>query len=517
MKEFKFKEATEGKIGTVTAVSLPSEFQFQINLSGDKKPIVQDFVVVKHPTDENVPVLSKIVSISRFNPLLPEESTLELAQLNIEPEMTPLPLFGTMEMIGALCKIIGYVGPFGKMRNPGFPIKPGTDVYMPSAKYMQEILSGEDKTDDLDVGSLRNRQDVGITVNGNEILNKHLAVLAMTGAGKTYSVSVIIEALMRKGYPILIIDPHSDYSNIDVNEDGKKFWYKTIKNKRGKYFFKKFQAGIDLGNLTKNEFISFVASLSEEDVSVAQQDVWKKAYNLMQKEKKGINSLYNYLGSQNQNATILACFRQLNSVKNILEGTETTLKIQDIRKSFGLGKGVLLDMSNLPYQMQRITVQLVLQRLFEKRKKFILTKNPKSFVPPVFVIVEEAHNYAPATIEGETFPSRTILRRIATEGRKFGFSLCIVSQRPSRLDSTVLSQCNSQMILKIVNPNDQTYIRSSVESLAETDLKALPDLAQGEALISGSWTPIPSVIQVKQRDSKEGIPAVKRLKEIENM
>jgi len=117
--------------------------------------------------------------------------------------------------------------------------------------------------------------------------------------------------------------------------------------------------------------------------------------------------------------------------------------------------------------------------------------------------------------EDEVYPSRTILRRIATEGRKFGFGLCVISQRPSRLDATAPSQCNSQLILKIVNPNDQMYIRLTVESLAQSDLLALPDLSQGQALLSGAMVPSPSLVKIRIRESSEGIPAKDRLKEVD--
>jgi DNA helicase HerA-like ATPase len=77
-----------------------------------------------------------------------------------------------------------------------------------------------------------------------------------------------------------------------------------------------------------------------------------------------------------------------------------------------------------------------------------------------------------------------------------------------------LSQCNSQIILKILNPNDQNYIRQTVETLAMADLLALPDLSQGEALLSGAMIPVPSLVKIRRRQSLEGIPARDRLQEL---
>ena len=122
-------------------------------------------------------------------------------------------------------------------------------------------------------------------------------------------------------------------------------------------------------------------------------------------------------------------------------------------------------------------------------------------VPRFLTVVEEAHNFVPSTSE-TSVPSIDILRQVATEGRKYGMGLVLISQRPSRLDSTVLSQCNSFIILKIINPADQKYIRDVVESIGEDDAKLLPDLATGEALITGECVRFPILAQVEKPRSQ---------------
>lgn len=122
-------------------------------------------------------------------------------------------------------------------------------------------------------------------------------------------------------------------------------------------------------------------------------------------------------------------------------------------------------------------------------------------VPRFLTVVEEAHNFVPGALETPV-PSLDILRQIATEGRKYGMGLVLISQRPSRVDSTVLSQCNSFIILKIINPADQKYIRDVVETLGEDDAKLLPDLATGEALITGECVQFPILVQVEMPHSR---------------
>ncbi len=517
MQPITLKQATGEKIGTVTAISLPTEFQFQVSPEV-KRPHVQDFVVIAHPEDGNVPMLAKIIKISRFNPLLPEEATLELAQLMTEPELSPMPMMGKMEMVSAICQVMGYLEK-GKLREPGFPVRPGDSVYLPSPKFLEAILSGETPHDDLDIGHLRFREDVRVTINANEILNKHLAILAMTGAGKTYTVSVLIEELMKTGYPILVIDPHGDYMKIGTRLGGGKFKYRTIAGAEGDYEVTLFNRVLDPKQLNREQFIDFISGLSGEPITGPQRDLLRVCYDkyfdrslesvldAIEQKKSGIHA---------GEGTLNAVHRQVESARIALEDVDTALRAEDVISAIGIGRGVVLNMSMVPAQAQVATVQVLLDQLFKLRKNYVTHPQASQAFPPVFVVVEEAHNYAPSYVgEDIVLPSRITLRRIATEGRKFGFSLCIVSQRPSRLDSTVLSQCNSQIILRVVNPEDQYYIRQTVESLAETDLWILPDLTQGEALLSGSMISIPSVVQIRLRESEESIRAVDRVREID--
>jgi len=517
MRYISLVEATGNKIGTVTAISLPTEFQFQVGVTA-QRPHVQDFVVIEHPEDNSVPMLAKIIRISRFNPLLPEEATLELAQLMIEPELSPMPMMGKMEMVSAICQVMGYLDD-GKLREPGFPVRPGDSVYLPSPHFLQAILSGATPHDDLTVGHLRNRDDVTVTVNANEILNKHLAILAMTGAGKTYTVSVVIEELMKLGYPVLIVDPHGDYTRIGVREGGGRFRYTTPGGAGGEYDITIFNKVLDPRQLGREQFIDFVSGLSGEEISGPQRDSLRESFDKY--IDQGIDRMIRELEAERPSihggpATLNAIHRQLEVARLVLEDADATLLVDEIAGALGVGRGVVLNMSMVPAQAQTATVQVLLDQLFRRRKGYVVRPQTAPVFPPVFVVIEEAHNYAPSYIEEEILiPSRITLRRIAIEGRKFGFSLCIVSQRPSRLDSTVLSQCNSQVILRVVNPEDQHYIRQTVESLAETDLWTLPDLTQGEALLSGSMISIPSVVQIRLRESEESIKAVDRVREID--
>jgi DNA helicase HerA-like ATPase len=120
---------------------------------------------------------------------------------------------------------------------------------------------------------------------------------------------------------------------------------------------------------------------------------------------------------------------------------------------------------------------------------------------PIFALFEEGHRFAPASGEA---PSLGTLRTITSEGRTFGFGLGIISQRPSKLDQDVLSQCGTQITMQITNPTDQDAIRNSVEAVGEDVLRELPGLTPGQAVVSGDSMNTLALIQVRNRITKHG-------------
>jgi DNA helicase HerA-like ATPase len=118
---------------------------------------------------------------------------------------------------------------------------------------------------------------------------------------------------------------------------------------------------------------------------------------------------------------------------------------------------------------------------------------------PTLLLLEEAHNFAPVRANTPAEQRAiTTTKQIAQEGRKFGVGLILISQRPSRLDETTLSQCNSYIIMRMVNPADQNYVRKVIESLGEDEAKMLPDLDVGEAILSGQFINFPVLVRIKR-------------------
>ena len=147
----------------------------------------------------------------------------------------------------------------------------------------------------------------------------------------------------------------------------------------------------------------------------------------------------------------------------------------------------MLQLNEKDQKDQQVIVATLLRRVLRARMdtdKQKLQPSSESYLPyPVFVLIEEAHHFAPAS--GDVVSSG-VLKQVLAEGRKFGVGVALISQRPGKLDSDALSQCMTHVIMRIVNPVDQSSIAGSVESVGRDLLDELPSLTKGQAVIAGS-------------------------------
>jgi DNA helicase HerA-like ATPase len=168
----------------------------------------------------------------------------------------------------------------------------------------------------------------------------------------------------------------------------------------------------------------------------------------------------------------------------------------DIQELAKPGQMSILDLSDfLRLNEKQIIVTYFARKLFYARHR--------GKIPPFIFIVEEAHQFCPEGVERRRAISKGIIQTIAREGRKFHASLVLVSQRPIQLSTTALSQCNTQILLRIVNPYDLKHIQESSETITSDLIKTLPGLQVGEAIITGNAVNQPIFVQVRQRKSKE--------------
>jgi len=160
------------------------------------------------------------------------------------------------------------------------------------------------------------------------------------------------------------------------------------------------------------------------------------------------------------------------------------------------GKVTIIDLS--PFVSSRnkqMIVSHIARKLFNMRKE--------NEIPPFLLVLEEAHQFVPETAKAEKAVSRGIIQTIAREGRKFHASLCLISQRPVQLSTTVLSQCNTHIILRVTNPYDLDHIGESSEGITKDVLNQISGLRVGTGLIVGEAVNYPIFVRIRKRKSKE--------------
>lgn len=197
--------------------------------------------------------------------------------------------------------------------------------------------------------------------------------------------------------------------------------------------------------------------------------------------------------------------KRLNFITNPKKDDGTEFKTDDfsiILKQFigYLDKSniSIIDLSGVPFEVLSITVSLVARLIFDFAFHYSKNKHKddKQNDIPFMIVCEEAHNYIPKDGGAEYNASRKSIERIAKEGRKYGLSLMVVSQRPSEVSETIFSQCNNFVVLRLTNFNDQNCVKRLLPDNNSSLVDCLPTLSSGEALIVGDATTIPAIIKM---------------------
>jgi hypothetical protein len=158
----------------------------------------------------------------------------------------------------------------------------------------------------------------------------------------------------------------------------------------------------------------------------------------------------------------------------------------------------IVDLSGIPFEVLSITVSLVSRLIFDFCFHYSKLRHEKSALNdvPVMIVCEEAHNYIPQRDDAAYRSSRKSLERVAKEGRKYGLSLMVVSQRPSEVSETIFAQCNNFLALRLTNNADQNYVRRLFPDNSSGITDILPNLAPGECVVVGDAVLLPAVVQM---------------------
>jgi len=175
----------------------------------------------------------------------------------------------------------------------------------------------------------------------------------------------------------------------------------------------------------------------------------------------------------------------------------------------------VIDLSGVPFEVLSITVSLISRLIFEYGyfyKRLRCAKDPSEKInndAPILLVYEEAHKYVPNSELSKYRSSKQSIERIAKEGRKYGVTLLLASQRPSEISETIFSQCNNFIAMRLTNPVDQSYVKKLLPDSLGSLMDKMASLKQGEALLVGESIILPSIVQIdlcKSPPSSNDIP-----------
>ncbi len=364
---------------------------------------------------------------------------------------------------------------------PTFPPSPGDKIWKITPELLFQFI-GLNKNG-LNLGYISSH-NIPLLIDLDRLLGKHLAVLAMSGFGKSYFISVLIEELLNRTkedgqLSVIVLDVHGEYT-----------YFAESKYKEHVFLIPGHYIEIPTADLNSYDFASLIPQMSP----IQLRELSKLLYS---KRKEKINYSLSDLIEEITNSDISrptkdALVGWLSQLEHYnLFGKSPNPELKSIMKP---GNLTIIDLSSLlSLKKKQIIAYWLATRLLELRRR--------NLIAPFLLILEEAHQFCPESSQ-ESAISKSAIETIAREGRKFFALLGLVSQRPVRLSTTVLSQCNSQVILRVTNPYDLKHIGETSEGIDKSALDSITTLDVGEALIIGESVRLPTFAKIRNRTIK---------------
>jgi ABC-type dipeptide/oligopeptide/nickel transport system ATPase component len=408
---------------------------------------------------------------------------------------------------------------------------PGAKVYAVGLNEINTIFS-KFRDYQFFIGQLASHKDYHLSLDPRALFGRHFAIIGQSGSGKSWTVTSLIQNTI-KAMPkthLIMLDLHGEYcwknddgsiesafpeelvNYVDALEMEMPYWMMTYaelvdlfidKDDRGASMQMSYMREI-LQQLKRKEAKKIGLGVVSIDTpiyfSLAEMYMQFKNAN---EERKDFGKTQGALFGQFDEFLVRMQSR-FNDVRYDFllkpKKRNTSESMADLLRQFiGLGEKkaniTVVDLSSVPTDV-RPAVSAQVGRLAYEFNYW----NPKRREFPITLICEEAHAYIPREKGGQFEGTKKMMERIAKEGRKYGVSIGVISQRPTELSETMLSQCSTFICLRTTNPDDQQYIRGLVPE-AEGDLTdILTSLGRGEALVLGEAAPLPTRVQVYKPD-----------------
>ncbi|MDR3493622.1 MAG: DUF87 domain-containing protein [Ancalomicrobiaceae bacterium] len=428
-----------------------------------------------------------------------------------------------IELMGEILRSPGRAAQF--RRGVGEYPTIGDPVRLMSAADLQLIYAPSSHRM-IAVGHLSQDPEIAAHIDVENLLTKHFAILGSTGVGKSSAVAVMLRAILgaRPQTRILLLVAHNEYgrcfgdkANI-INERNLKlpFWL---------FNFDEFTDVIYGGRVSVPEEIEVLAELipiakgsyqqmrtTTDRLALKRREARQTAFTVDTPVPYLLQDLLSLIDDRMgklENRSTRMVYHRLMTRIELLKGDPRYAFMFENANVGGDTMGMLLSqlfrlepdgrpvtvlqLASLPSEVVDAVVCLISRLAFE----FGLWSDGAL---PLLFVCEEAHRYAAADYAQGFAPARRALARIAKEGRKYGVSLALVTQRPAELDPTIISQCSTLFAMRMVNDQDQTLLRSAVSDAGADLLGFVPSLGTGEVVGFGEGMPLPARFSFLQLD-----------------
>lgn len=382
---------------------------------------------------------------------------------------------------------------------------PGAAVFPVSTADLRQIYAADDRAN-IEIGTVYPTKDIRASLYVDAMLGKHFALLGSTGTGKSTSAALILHKICElapQGH-IVMVDPHGEYAAA-FQTTGAIY---DVSNLQMPYWLMNFEEHCEVFLTTSNSERQIDADILAKCLLAARakgrlgQEISKLTVdapvpyllsdltNLIQLEMGKMDRAGDtapYLRIKTKIDEIKADPRYSFMFSGMLVADTMQDFISRVFRLPGDGKPIsIIDVSGVPSEITSVVVAVLSRMVFDFA---IWSRNEAR--RPILLVCEEAHRYIPNERNADGSSVGKILSRIAKEGRKYGVSLGLITQRPSDLAEGVLSQCGTIISMRLNNDRDQAFVRAAMPEGARGFLDAIPALRNRECIICGEGVAIP--------------------------
>ncbi|MCF6462388.1 ATP-binding protein [Clostridium sp. Cult1] len=496
--------------------------------SKDRNFRINEFLIIVDPYQGDL--IGEVVEAKTYNRYMP---------LSMHGELADSSVIESLKAIGYnIEEDTIYIGKIRLLNEALYPVETGSNVRVPIFEEVKDLMIKSSPEEGLVLGIIKNTDQMAANMDEefNELLYTfeegelkkqrdipyifdiksmhqypHIGVFGGSGSGKSFGLRVVLEELMDLNIPTIVLDPHFE---MDFSQIGEYMPKEKIKDYKDR--FKCLQVGFHVG--VRFEDLSHQDIKNLLDASSPLTDAMSNVVDILFKRNDSYNSFHNrlkMLAEAQEEGSLDRIVRRIeesspglekegwqkrkevylnydktcpySSVRGIIwrlnrldnEGIFSK-DIKPIEEGLHMGKLIVIQGNT---RILQVFSTYLLNNLYHKRRDYkdaIYKNTTADYFPPFIVVTDEAHNFAP---KGYDSPSKSILKEISQEGRKYGAFLILATQRPTLLDETITAQLNTKFIFRTVRASDIQTIKEETD-ITEEEARRLPYLRTGDVFIS---------------------------------